>query len=366
MKRPGKKREQELLEKTARIYQSITRDSMDGFLAVDMKGRFLDVNDAYCHLIGYSRSELLKMNISDVKAGKKPKESIAKNIRRIKKEGESRFLTQHRKKDGKIVYIEASANHANYANYLGGLIFVFLRDISKRKKKEDELAENRAKSKKVMEGRLADAYKHSEEQAKSKKKIEKRLVDAYKHSEVQAKSKKKIERRLADSYKYLGTINRKISLLLELEYFPKSKKHNQKIIDHVLNLAMNISNAQMGYLYGSKGRGRFDLLFCKGCKEEQKEKIKIITSRKAGILKHLLREKNRISGNVRQHEVGLLAPDNKLEYFIALPLLKETALEGFIFLGFNKKKSVDTQDLEFLDVFAMHASNALVQAGVLK
>ena len=41
-------------------------------------------------------------------------------------------------------------------------------------------------------------------------------------------------------------------------------------------------------------------------------------------------------------------------------------LGGFIFLGFNKKKSVGTQDLEFLDVFAMHASTALAKAGVLK
>ncbi|MFA4817120.1 MAG: PAS domain S-box protein [Parcubacteria group bacterium] len=408
MKKPGKKREQELLEKTARIYQSITRDSMDGFLAIDMRGRFLDVNDAYCHLVGYSRSELLKMNISDVKAGKKPKEGIAKNIRRIKKEGESRFLTQHRKKDGKIIDIEASANHANYANYSGGLIFVFLRDISKRKKKEDKLAKKHAKSKKMMEGQLADAYKHSKDQAKSKKMIEGiladeynhseeqakskkaiegqltdsykhskdqakskkmiegRLADEYNHSEEQAKSKNKIEGQLADAYKHLGTINRKISLLLELEYFPRSKKYKQKIIDHVLNLAMNISNAQTGYLYGSQGRGRFDLLSCKGCEEEQKEKIKVITSRKVELLKHLLKEKNLISGNIRQHRMELLALNDKLEYFVTLPLSKGTALRGFIFLGFDKKKSVDTQDLEFLDVFAIHASNALTKSGVLR
>ncbi|MFA6383204.1 MAG: PAS domain S-box protein [Parcubacteria group bacterium] len=386
MKKNGKKREQELLEKTARIYQSITRDSMDGFLAVDMRGRFLDVNDAYCHLIGHSRSELLKMNIADVEVGKKSKD-VVKNLQRIKKAGEIRFVTQHRRKDGKIIFIEASANHANYANYLGGLVFIFIRDISKRKKKEDKLAKNRAKSKKIMEGQLADAYKHSEDQDKSKKKMEGRLADSYQHSKDQVKSKKKMEGRLADSYqhskdqdkskkkiegqladayKHLGTINRKISLLLELEYFPKSKKHDQKIIDHVLNLAMNISNAQTGYLYGSKGRGRFDLLSCKGCEEEQKEKIKVITSRKVELLKHLLKEKNLISGNIKQHRVELLALNDKLEYFVTLPLSKETALGGFIFLGFDKKKSVDAQDLEFLDVFAIHASNALAKAGVLK
>lgn len=46
--------------------------------------------------------------------------------------------------------------------------------------------------------------------------------------------------------------------------------------------------------------------------------------------------------------------------------MKGTSLGGFIFLGFDKKKSMDTQDLEFLDVFAMHASNALTRVGALK
>ena len=76
--------------------------------------------------------------------------------------------------------------------------------------------------------------------------------------------------------------------------------------------------------------------------------------------------KKLINGDIKQYEGELLALDNKLEYFVTLPLSKGASLGGFIFLGFDKKKNVDAQDLEFLDVFAMHASNALAQAGVLK
>lgn len=320
MKKKRKKEEQDLIEKTARIYQSITRDSMDGFWIVDMHGRFLDVNDAYCRLIGYSRKELLKMNISDVEAGEKSKD-IAKQLQEIKKAGEDRFLTQHRKKNGQIIDLEASAN---YADYLGGLVFIFIRDVSERNKTENELTKNRAKSKKIIEIQLTDSYKH------------------------------------------LGLINRKISLLLELGKYPKSKKYRQEIMDHILNLAMNISNAPTGYLYGAKKRGKFDLLSYKGVKEEQKEKIKIITAQTVGLLRHLIKQKGLISGDIKRHEAGLLALDNELEYFVTLPLSKGTALGGFIFLGFNKKKNVETQDLEFLDIFAMHASNALAKAGVLE
>jgi len=102
MKKSGKKKEQDILEETAKIYQSITRDSMDGFWIVDLQGRFLDVNDAYCQLIGYRRNELLKMNIADVEVREKPN-VIAKHLERIKKTGESRFQTQHRKKSGEII-----------------------------------------------------------------------------------------------------------------------------------------------------------------------------------------------------------------------------------------------------------------------
>ncbi|EKE11240.1 MAG: hypothetical protein ACD_15C00113G0005 [uncultured bacterium] len=309
-----------LIEETAKIYKSITRNSMDGFWIVDMQGHFLDINDSYCKLIGYNRKELLKMNVSDIEASQKPKETL-KNIQGIKKLGEVRFLAQQRKKDGQVIDVEISAN---YANYLGGFIFVFARDITELKKAEDELAKNTAKSKKIIETQLTESYKH------------------------------------------LGLINRKISLLLELGKIPKSKKHRQKIIDHILNLAMSVANAPTGYLYGSKGRGTFNLLSYRGIKEDQKESINVITTKTVGLIKHLIKEKVLISGDIKRYEAELLALDNKLEYFVTLPLSKGTSLGGFIFLGFDKKKNVETQDLEFLDVFAMHASSALVKAGVLK
>jgi transcriptional regulator with GAF, ATPase, and Fis domain len=129
---------------------------------------------------------------------------------------------------------------------------------------------------------------------------------------------------------------------------------------------MNISQAPTGYLYSSQKRGKFDLLSYKGLEEEQKEKIKVITTHTVGLLRHLIKERGLLSGDIKRYEAELLALDNKLEYFVTLPLSMGTALGGFIFLGFDKKKTVDAQDLEFLDVFAMHASNALAKAGILR
>lgn len=47
-------------------YKKTIESSFDGFWIVDRKGRFLDVNEAFCEMSGYSREELLNMSIGDV------------------------------------------------------------------------------------------------------------------------------------------------------------------------------------------------------------------------------------------------------------------------------------------------------------
>ena len=116
-------------------YQNIIHTTTDGFWIVDSAGRFLDVNDAYCALVGYSREELLNMRITDIEAVEKP-EDTARRIRRIIKTGHDRFETRHRCKDGRIVDIEVSTTYAGAGD---GRLFVFIRDITERKKAEEKL-----------------------------------------------------------------------------------------------------------------------------------------------------------------------------------------------------------------------------------
>jgi PAS domain S-box-containing protein len=118
-------------------YQNIIHTTTDGFWIVDSTGRFLDVNNAYCALMGYSREELLNMSIRDIEAAEKPEET-ARHIRQIIETGHARFETRHRCKDGRIVDIEVSTT---YAGADDGRLFTFLRDITERKKAEAALAD---------------------------------------------------------------------------------------------------------------------------------------------------------------------------------------------------------------------------------
>ncbi len=116
-------------------YRTILKTTMDSFWIVDNRGRFLDVNDAYCHLIGYSRDEMLQMSIQDVEATEKTQDT-EQHIQRVMETGYDRFESQHRCKDGRVIHVEVSSN---FQEALGGRFYVFVRDITARKLSEEAI-----------------------------------------------------------------------------------------------------------------------------------------------------------------------------------------------------------------------------------
>jgi len=80
---------------------------MDGFWLADARGRFLEVNDFYCRMSGYGEQELLAMNISDVEAAENPGETPS-HMRKILAQGQDRFESRHRRKDGTVFDVEVS------------------------------------------------------------------------------------------------------------------------------------------------------------------------------------------------------------------------------------------------------------------
>lgn len=147
-------RTQELIAAQER-YRTVLHAVMDGFWIADTQGRLLEVNDAYCRLIGYSREELLSMSIKDVEVLETPEE-VAAHIQRIIASGEDHFESRHRCKDGRIVDIEVSVKYISHKE--GGRIFYFLRDITARKRAEEALRESESKFRNWAEYSLVGVY----------------------------------------------------------------------------------------------------------------------------------------------------------------------------------------------------------------
>lgn len=116
-------------------YRKIIQATGDGYWMVNVQdARIIDVNDTFCNMVGYSREELLSMCISDLEAAESPEETAA-HIRKVIATGHDLFETRHRHKDGHFIELEVSVS---YADICGGVIFVFVRDISERKRQEAE------------------------------------------------------------------------------------------------------------------------------------------------------------------------------------------------------------------------------------
>jgi two-component system, cell cycle sensor histidine kinase and response regulator CckA len=125
----------ELREKESRS-RLILQTAMDGFWIVDLDGRVLEVNEAYCRLSGFSERELLAMRVWDLEAVESPVDVDAR-IRSLMATGAARFETWHRRKDGSRYPLEASLQ---YRPEVPGQIAAFFRDLSERNRAQDELA----------------------------------------------------------------------------------------------------------------------------------------------------------------------------------------------------------------------------------
>ncbi|MBT3201395.1 MAG: PAS domain S-box protein, partial [Phycisphaerales bacterium] len=126
------------LKRVGEERSTVLKTAMDGFWIVDTAGRLLDFNDAYCEMTGYTRDELLDMSISDVEDSESA-EDTATRIQQIIAEGSDRFETRHRCKDGRIIDVEISTRYMADTKRFS----VFLRDITARKKNEDDLKKQR-------------------------------------------------------------------------------------------------------------------------------------------------------------------------------------------------------------------------------
>jgi len=119
-------------------YRSILQTTADGFWMVSGKdGRFLDVNPAYCEMSGYTRGELLGMSVPDVEAMEAPEET-QRHIEEVIAGHRQRFESRHRRKDDSLFDVEISTQ---FIDARGGVLIVFIRDITQRKQTEQALLE---------------------------------------------------------------------------------------------------------------------------------------------------------------------------------------------------------------------------------
>lgn len=114
-------------------YRLLLEHASDGIHTYDPRGRILDANPKFCDMLGYTREELLRLNIRDLI----PPEDLAAAPVRFDELQSGRTLLIERlllRKDGTLLPAEISGRMVRE-----GVLQAIVRDISERKRAEEEL-----------------------------------------------------------------------------------------------------------------------------------------------------------------------------------------------------------------------------------
>jgi PAS domain S-box-containing protein len=135
----------------------------DGAFWMDRNGNFVYVNDAACHDTGYTREELIGQNVSLVNP-KASEENMNIIWDVLEKAGSLKTESVHRRKDGSTFPVEIVSSLVRHGSKIYNCGFA--RDISDRKKNEDELRKNEERFRKLFEkaeesDKLKTAFLHN-------------------------------------------------------------------------------------------------------------------------------------------------------------------------------------------------------------
>lgn len=117
---------------------TVLRTSMDSFWIVGIDGRIIEVNDAACSMTGYSRTELLQMNLVQLEHGRTP-EQIATGIELLLQRGAVQIERLTKRKDGQLRLIDMSVTCSPPPLRR---LYCFGRDITERRRSEQALKES--------------------------------------------------------------------------------------------------------------------------------------------------------------------------------------------------------------------------------
>ena len=119
-------------------YHALFEQARDGIFVTDFKGNFIDVNKAFSVMFGYTKKQLLQMNVKELLDKKHLKE---KPIRFDLLQQGANMLTErtmfHR--NGEMIIVEA-----NSKKLMDDRVLVIVRDITERKKLEQVLIKSEA------------------------------------------------------------------------------------------------------------------------------------------------------------------------------------------------------------------------------
>jgi len=141
------KRAEEALANEATRRRILIEQSSDGIVVLDENGKVCEANQRFAEMLGYSSEEVSELHLWDWDT-QYPREQLLEMARTVDEAGDH-FETRHRRKDGTTLDVEISTNGAVIAGHK--LVFCVVRDVTARKRAEEELRESEERYRTVLE-----------------------------------------------------------------------------------------------------------------------------------------------------------------------------------------------------------------------
>ncbi|MHB0877272.1 MAG: PAS domain-containing protein, partial [Anaerolineae bacterium] len=132
----AQKQAEAALRRSERRLHAILHTTQEGYWLVDADSRYLDVNDSYCQMSGYSREELLGLTVATVEAEEDPADVAAHISIIIANDGDV-FESRHRRKDGSLFSVSVATKVLREEGR--DLIFAFISDTTELKRAVEAL-----------------------------------------------------------------------------------------------------------------------------------------------------------------------------------------------------------------------------------
>ena len=131
--------EQKRAEEELRLTHFSMEHASDSIFWMNPQGRIVYVNEAACRTLGRSRQELLSLSIPDIDPNFSPGDWGAA-WEKVKALGSMTLETCHQAKQGRVFPVEITSNYLEFGG--NEYSFAFARDITERKRTEEELRQS--------------------------------------------------------------------------------------------------------------------------------------------------------------------------------------------------------------------------------
>ena len=129
--------ERKQIEESLKLFRTLLDKSNDAIEVIDLEtGQFIDVNERACTDLGYSRNELLSMNVQDIDPFQ-DKQSFQLLMQDVRQSSSTIVESLHRRKDGSVFPVEINIA---VVKIVKTYTIAIVRDITERKKLETNLS----------------------------------------------------------------------------------------------------------------------------------------------------------------------------------------------------------------------------------